>query len=94
MDHRTEMKGQEARDLTTESALKELREMFHGKAIFIRRDESFYPADCRDGAETIKGVTIKIGYLESDPKFRNRTLTGVMAQVRAWKESQAKEQPS
>lgn len=35
---------------TVEAALAELRETFRGKAITIRRDDTFYPSDCRDGA--------------------------------------------
>jgi hypothetical protein len=67
-----------------EAALAELREMFPGKAILIRREDSFYPPDCRDSAETNSMVTIKIGYLESEPKFRSfRSFADCMAQVRA-----------
>lgn len=73
---------------TVESALVELREMFPGKSISIRRNDDFYPPDCRDAAEVVKGVVIKIGYLETEPKFRGGTLNEAMAQVRAWKESQ------
>jgi hypothetical protein len=66
------------------AALAELREMFPGKAVIIRREDSFYPPDCRDSAETNSMVTIKIGYLQSEPKFRSfRSLTACMAQVRA-----------
>lgn len=77
-----------SKELSVEQALKELRGTFRGKPIFIRRDDDFYPNDCRDGAETFRTVTIKIGYLESEPKFRNRTLAGAMEAVRQWKESQ------
>jgi len=41
------------------SALTELRQMFPGKAITIRRDDSFYPADCQDGPELNSVTTIK-----------------------------------
>jgi hypothetical protein len=67
-----------------EACLAELREMFPGKVIMVRREDSFYPPDCRDAAETNSMVTIKIGYLESEPKFRSfRSFTDCMAQVRA-----------
>jgi hypothetical protein len=67
-----------------EACLAELREMFPGKVILVRREDSFYPPDCRDAAETNSMVTIKIGYLRSEPKFRSfRSLADCMAQVRA-----------
>jgi hypothetical protein len=67
-----------------EACLAELREMFPGKVILVRREDSFYPPDCRDAAETNSMVTIKIGYLESEPKFRSfRSLADCMTQVRA-----------
>jgi hypothetical protein len=76
-------------DITVNAALVELREMFPGKAIMVRREDSFYPSDCRDSAETNSMVAIKIGYLRSEPKFRSfRSLADCMAQVRKWKESQ------
>jgi hypothetical protein len=76
-------------ETTVETALAELREMFPGKVIMVRREDSFYPPDGRDAAETNSMVTIKIGYLESEPKFRSfRSLEDCMAQVRKWKESQ------
>ena len=72
-------------DLSDESVLVELRETFRGKPIFIRHDLDFYPADCQDGPETVKAVTIKIGYLRSEPKFKStRSLSDCMDQVRAW----------
>jgi hypothetical protein len=71
-------------ETTVEAALAELREMFPGKVILVRREDSFYPPDCRDAAETNSMVTIKIGYLMSEPKFRSsRSLADCMAQVRA-----------
>ena len=72
---------------SVDAALVELREMFPGKAIMVRREDSFYPSDCRDSAETNSMVAIKIGYLTSEPKFRSfRSLADCMAQVRKWKE--------
>ena len=73
--------------LTVESALEELRTLFPGKAIAIRRDDSFYPADCQDPPETNSVTTIKIGYLDSEPKFRSfRSLDEAMQQARQWHE--------
>jgi hypothetical protein len=48
-------------ETTVEEGLAELREMFPGKVITVRREDSFYPPDCRDAAETNSMVTIKIG---------------------------------
>jgi hypothetical protein len=81
-------------ETTVEAALDELREMFPGKVIMVRREDGFYPPDCRDAAETNSMVTIKIGYLESEPKFRSfRSLADCMAQVRAASRTEGSHEP-
>jgi hypothetical protein len=81
-------------ETTVEAALVELREMFPGKVIMVRREDSFYPPDCRDAAETNSMVTIKIGYLRSEPKFRSfRSLADCMAQVRAASRTEGSHEP-
>jgi hypothetical protein len=81
-------------ETTVEAALVELREMFPGKVILVRREDSFYPPDCRDAAETNSMVTIKIGYLRSEPKFRSfRSLADCMAQVRAASRTEGSHEP-
>lgn len=74
------------REPTVEECLIELKRLFPGKPVTVRRECSFYPANCRDPPETVKAAIIKIGYLESDPEFRanNGSLSGAMAQVRQW----------
>lgn len=87
------MNSHPATELTVESALRELRELVRDKYINVCQDRSFYPADCKEGSETGTVFTIKIGYLQSEPRFiSTKSLSDCMDQVRAWPKSRAQKE--
>lgn len=72
----------ESVELTVEQCLKELREMFKGKVIFLKDEVEWWAED----ATPCRAVVIGVDYPPSKGRqFTGDTLSECMAQVRAWR---------
>jgi len=70
-------------EITVEEALAQLREMFPGKAVFLKDEVEWWEED----KTPCRAVVIGIDYPPSNQKtFTDDTLTDCMAQIRKWKE--------
>lgn len=76
-------------ELTVEEALKELREMFPGKEIFLKDEIEWWAED----SEPCRATVLGIDYPPSNKKeFRGDSLAECVDEVRKWHKVQSQEQ--
>lgn len=80
-------------ELTVESCLEELREMFPDMTLQVDISAWHWRKD-GDDAEAERDTKITVGLFGGSKVFHAATSSDCMAQVRAYKQSQAKEQSS